>query len=82
MSIAYLDPGNIESDLQQGTVAQYRVGLFLNFLSLSISQAKFPKANSDLSSINETTLVYTHVSTKLLLAGAELISVIFSHEST
>ena len=25
MSIAYLDPGNIESDLQAGAVAQYRV---------------------------------------------------------
>ena len=25
MSIAYLDPGNIESDLQQGAVAQYNV---------------------------------------------------------
>jgi hypothetical protein len=25
MSIAYLDPGNIESDLQSGTVAQYKV---------------------------------------------------------
>jgi natural resistance-associated macrophage protein len=25
MSIAYLDPGNIESDLQSGAIAQYRV---------------------------------------------------------
>ena len=25
MSIAYLDPGNIESDLQAGAVAEYRV---------------------------------------------------------
>ena len=25
MSIAYLDPGNVESDLQSGTVAQYRL---------------------------------------------------------
>ena len=25
MSIAYLDPGNIESDLQSGTIAQYRI---------------------------------------------------------
>ena len=24
MSIAYLDPGNVESDLQSGTVAEYR----------------------------------------------------------
>lgn len=30
MSIAYLDPGNIESDLQSGSQAQYRV----NFLML------------------------------------------------
>jgi len=26
MSIAYLDPGNIESDLQSGSVAKYKVG--------------------------------------------------------
>ena len=25
MSIAYLDPGNVESDLQSGTVAEYRL---------------------------------------------------------
>ena len=25
MSIAYLDPGNIESDLQSGAVAQFKV---------------------------------------------------------
>lgn len=25
MSIAYLDPGNIESDLKSGTTAQYKV---------------------------------------------------------
>lgn len=25
MSIAYLDPGNIESDLQSGTLARYKV---------------------------------------------------------
>ncbi|VDM12608.1 unnamed protein product, partial [Wuchereria bancrofti] len=43
MSIAYLDPGNIESDLQSGTQAEYRllwvllsahiIGLFLQRLS-------------------------------------------------
>ena len=27
MSIAYLDPGNIESDLQSGSVAKYKVGV-------------------------------------------------------
>jgi len=26
MSIAYLDPGNIESDLQAGAIAKYKVG--------------------------------------------------------
>lgn len=31
MSIAYLDPGNIESDLQSGAKAQYKV---LNFFDL------------------------------------------------
>jgi hypothetical protein len=35
MSIAYLDPGNIESDLQSGTLAEYKVykkntAIFLN----------------------------------------------------
>lgn len=30
MSIAYLDPGNIESDLQSGVVAQYKVYLLLS----------------------------------------------------
>ena len=29
MSIAYLDPGNIESDLQSGAVARYKVSLSL-----------------------------------------------------
>lgn len=43
MSIAYLDPGNIESDLQSGTIAQYKLlwllvwstvfGLFVQILS-------------------------------------------------
>ncbi len=28
MSIAYLDPGNIESDLQSGAIANYKVLLF------------------------------------------------------
>jgi len=32
MSIAYLDPGNIESDLQQGAVAQYKL-IWILFLS-------------------------------------------------
>ena len=35
MSIAYLDPGNIESDLQAGAVAQYRVRC--GWLSLCLS---------------------------------------------
>ena len=30
MSIAYLDPGNIESDLQSGSVAQFKVGMLEN----------------------------------------------------
>lgn len=29
MSIAYLDPGNIESDLQSGTQAKYKVSVVL-----------------------------------------------------
>lgn len=29
MSIAYLDPGNIESDLQSGVIARYRVRIWL-----------------------------------------------------
>ena len=35
MSIAYLDPGNIESDLQAGSVAQYKVRLPLSKTALS-----------------------------------------------
>ena len=31
MSIAYLDPGNIESDLQSGTLAEYKVK-FVQFI--------------------------------------------------
>lgn len=31
MSIAYLDPGNIESDLQSGAVANYRVCSSIRF---------------------------------------------------
>lgn len=30
MSIAYLDPGNIESDLQSGVLAKYKVGILFN----------------------------------------------------
>ena len=32
MSIAYLDPGNIESDLQSGAVAKYQVLLVFSLL--------------------------------------------------
>jgi Mn2+/Fe2+ NRAMP family transporter len=32
MSIAYLDPGNIESDLQAGSVAQYKVKVTSNII--------------------------------------------------
>lgn len=31
MSIAYLDPGNIESDLQSGSIAKYQVSIRLPF---------------------------------------------------
>ena len=37
MSVAYLDPGNIESDLQSGTVAGYKllwVLMYATFLGL------------------------------------------------
>lgn len=39
MSIAYLDPGNIESDLQSGAVAQYKVSkviLYYNIFLLKV----------------------------------------------
>jgi len=36
MSIAYLDPGNIESDLQSGAAAQYKV-LYASFNSVEIT---------------------------------------------
>ena len=35
MSIAYLDPGNLESDLQAGAVAKYKVS-FIHFHYVSI----------------------------------------------
>lgn len=35
MSIAYLDPGNIESDLQSGAVGRYRL-LWVLFISTVI----------------------------------------------
>ena len=41
MSIAYLDPGNIESDLQSGTVAQFRllwVLMWATFLGLMMQR--------------------------------------------
>lgn len=34
MSIAYLDPGNIESDLQSGVAAKYKVLFFQLFVNL------------------------------------------------
>ena len=34
MSIAYIDPGNIESDLQAGAVAEYRVSYSLHCIRL------------------------------------------------
>ena len=39
MSIAYLDPGNIESDLQAGAVAEYRVRGGINIGVLSSPDA-------------------------------------------
>jgi len=33
MSIAYLDPGNIESDLRSGALAEFKVRAFRNSLS-------------------------------------------------
>jgi len=37
MSIAYLDPGNIESDLRSGNVAQYKVIRFCVVAAVHIS---------------------------------------------
>lgn len=43
MSIAYLDPGNIESDLQSGTIGNYRLlwvlfsATILGFIMQSLS---------------------------------------------
>lgn len=34
MSIAYLDPGNIESDLQSGVVARYKVHLWQRIIKI------------------------------------------------
>lgn len=51
MSIAYLDPGNIESDLQSGTVAEYKLlwvllsatilGLLMQRLSARLGKLSF-----------------------------------------
>lgn len=40
MSIAYLDPGNIESDLQSGVAAKYKV-FFFNLIYLIFNLFKF-----------------------------------------
>lgn len=47
MSIAYLDPGNIESDLQAGAIAKYKVKLTSLFL-ISIAYLDTRNVESDL----------------------------------
>ena len=37
VSIAYFDPGNIESDLQSGSVAQFKVSASLEMFETSFS---------------------------------------------
>jgi Mn2+/Fe2+ NRAMP family transporter len=46
MSIAYLDPGNIESDLQAGAIAKYKVKLTSLFL-ISIAYLDTRNVESD-----------------------------------
>ncbi len=41
MSIAYLDPGNIESDLQSGSVAQYRYRYLHNVIKQTEIDIRF-----------------------------------------
>lgn len=47
MSIAYLDPGNIESDLQSGATAGYKVqcvaNIFLEMTCVRVSDLLFPQ---------------------------------------
>lgn len=49
MSIAYLDPGNIESDLQSGAKADFKVTiiyyLFIDYLVDKMSEKRPPKVS-------------------------------------
>ena len=40
MSIAYLDPGNIESDLQSGAVAQFKVSMKLEIIKFPFGESQ------------------------------------------
>lgn len=63
MSIAYLDPGNIESDLQSGSIAKYKVSICINhqtlptcdYVSLIFVGSPYNKSN-----INPTCPIITH----------------------
>uniref|UniRef100_T1J8H3 chitinase n=1 Tax=Strigamia maritima TaxID=126957 RepID=T1J8H3_STRMM len=64
MSIAYLDPGNIESDLQSGTVAQFKVNLI---------EKKFEM--SDMQEVIGTAIAFSLLSNKAIpLYGGVLIT--------
>ena len=67
MSIAYLDPGNIESDLQAGAVAEYKVSF------LKISYFDFLKLSAV---IVGTDVVYIYGSD---LAGLSLLLFLYLH---
>lgn len=72
MSIAYLDPGNIESDLQSGTAAQYKLlwilfgatilGLVMQYLSTKLGKfncsSKFTQTVFTKYRTNTSSLVY------------------------
>jgi hypothetical protein len=62
MSIAYLDPGNIESDLQSGTVAQYKVirlHLVRTVHILFVTDSRMLYVFFILSSVNTSGTVYS-----------------------
>lgn len=45
MSIAYLDPGNIESDLQSGVIARYKVNIYRYIETRVFAQMEFHLEN-------------------------------------
>ena len=69
MSIAYLDPGNIESDLQAGAIAQYKVN------TVYVSIHNIPYSNIVIYCLPYCTLMLVLVST--LILALDTFTIIF-----